>query len=187
MATSSLSGKDWWRANQAKFPNSNDIQSLEAGFRSNVEAFIDSLRYAGATVVIGSTRRHPTRAHLMHYSWKVAYREIDPGEVPKRGGLDIEWDHGDPEVSRAAAREMVNLFRMVHIAALTSNHIRGKAIDMTISWKGALVMSKPSPLLTTIDRPPRSGQNRELHEIGSTVFSVRKLASDPPHWSYNGK
>jgi hypothetical protein len=187
MGTSELSGRDWWRANQRKYANSQDINDLESGFRSNVEAFIGSLRHAGATVVIGSTRRHPIRAHLMHYSWKVAYREIDPKEVPKHSGLNIEWNHGDLEASRAGARDMVNLFGMVHIAALTSNHILGKAIDMTISWKGALEMSKPAPLLTTINSLPRSGQNRELHEVGWTVFGVRKLKADPPHWSYNGK
>ena len=81
---------------------------------------------------------------------------------------------------------MVKLFGMAHIASLTSNHIRGKAIDMNISWKDTLVITRPAPLLTRIESRPRTGQNRELHDIGAT-FGVRKLVSDPPHWSYNGK
>jgi hypothetical protein len=187
MGTSNLSGKDWWRANQARYPNSREIDDLESGFRWRVEDFIGSLRHAGATVVVNSTRRNAIRAHLMHYSWKVAYGEIDPKDVPKRSGLDIEWDHGDLKKSRKAAEEMVKLFGMAHIASLTSNHIRGKAIDMNISWKGTLVITRPAPLLTRIESRPRTGQNRELHEIGASVFGVHKLVSDPPHWSYNGK
>lgn len=187
MATSNLSGKAWWRANQSKYPNSQEIDDLESGFRSNVEDFIGSLRQAGASLVVNSTRRNPIRAHLMHYCWKIAYGELDPEDVPKRGGLDIEWDHGDLEKSRSAAEEMVKLFGMAHIAALSSNHIRGKAIDMNISWKDTLVMTRPTPLLTRIESRPRTGQNRELHEIGDTVFGVRKLVTDPPHWSYNGR
>jgi hypothetical protein len=187
MTTSSLSGKDWWRANQAKYPNSQEIDDLEPGFRVRVEDFIVSLKHAGATVVVNSTRRNAIRAHLMHYSWKVAYGEIDPRDVPVRSGLNIEWDHGDLEASRKAAREMVNLFGMAHNASLTSNHIRGKAIDMNISWKDTLVLTRPAPLLARIASRPRTGQNRELHEIGASVFEVRKLVSDPPHWSYNGR
>lgn len=187
MGTSSLSGKAWWRANQARYPNSREIDDLESGFRSRIEDFTGSLRHAGATIVVNSTRRNPIRAHLMHYSWKVAYGEINPSDVPKYSGLDIEWDHGDLEKSRKAAEEMVKLFGMAHIAAITSNHIIGKAIDMTISWKDILVMTRPAPLLTRIESLPRTGLNRELHEIGATVFGVRKLISDPPHWSYNGR
>jgi hypothetical protein len=187
MEVSNLSGKHWWHANQARYPNSQSIDDLEPGFRSKVESFVGSLRDAGATVVVGSTRRNAIRAHLMHYSWRVAHGEIDPKDVPARSGLEIEWNHGDVDKSRNAAQEMVNLFALVHIASLTSNHITGKAIDMNISGKGTLEMTRPAPLLTRISSSPRSGQNRELHEIGATVFGVRKLRSDPPHWSFNGR
>lgn len=187
MGSANLSGKDWWRANQAKYPNSQEIDDLEPGFRSRVEDFLGSLKVAGASVVVNSTRRNAIRAHLMHCSWKVAYGEVKPGDVPKRAGLEIEWDHGDPEKSQAAAKEMVNLFGMAHIASLSSNHIQGKAIDMNISWKDTLVMTKPAPLLAKIESRPRTGQNRELHRIGADTFGVRKLVSDPPHWSHNGR
>jgi hypothetical protein len=187
MGNASLSGKDWWHANQAKYPNSRDLADLDPGFRTCVERFLAALRQAGASIEISCTRRDADRAYLMHYSWKVANGQIAPQDVPPRSGVDIEWDHGDLEKSRAAAMEMVRLFRMAHIAALTSNHIRGKAIDMDISWKDTLVMSRPAPLLARIESRPRSGQNRELQEIAATVFGVRKLVSDPPHWSYDGK
>lgn len=187
MGTSALSGKEWWRANQGRFPNSRDVANLEPGFRDRVERFIAALRSADATVSVSSTRRDATRAFLMHYSWNVAHGDTAPADVPARSGLDIQWDHGDDAISRQAAREMVNLFNMAHNAALNSNHIRGKAIDMDIRWSGELVLRRPAPLLVRISSTPRSGQNRELHQLGSDVFGVHKLASDPPHWSFNGK
>lgn len=136
---------------------------------------------------VRSTRRNRLRAHLMHYSWKVAYGEIQPAEVPAIAGIDIEWDHGDDEASRQGAREMVNLFNLAHIASLTSNHIAGKAVDMTVSWKDLLVVRKPAPTQWRIESKPWDGNNRELHELGATVFGVRKLRTDPPHWSVDGR
>jgi hypothetical protein len=188
MASSNLSGSAWWRANQGNYPNSQDIDDLEPGFRARVEDFIGSLRHAGATVLVASTRRNEIRAYLMHYSWQVAHGEIDPKDVPARSGVTIEWDHGDADRSRKGAEEMVQKFGMAHIASLTSNHIKGKAIDMSITWKDTLVLSRPAPLLTRIESTPRTGNgNRDLHQTGSDVFGVKKLRSDPPHWSYNGR
>jgi hypothetical protein len=187
MGTSNLSGKDWWYANQSLYPNSQETDDLEPGFRSKVEDFISSLKQAGANVKVNGTRRNAVRAHLMHYSWKIAYGEINPKDVPKYSGLEIEWDHGDLEKSRKAAKTMVELFDMKHIASLTSNHILGKAIDMNISWKDTLVMTRQGTFLAKIESQPRTGQNHDLHEIGANEFGVYKLVSDPPHWSYDGK
>ena len=86
-----------------------------------------------------------------------------------------------------AALDMVKLFNLAYRPSLTSNHIRGKAIDMNISWKGTLELTQPAPLLARIEGRPRTEQNRELHQIGASVFGVRKLISDPPHWSFNGR
>lgn len=182
-----LSGKDWWQANQRRFPNSSEIDDLEADFKSRVEDFIASLKQAGASVRISSTRRNADRAYLMHYSWTIANGEDDPKDVPARGSVGIVWDHGDIDKSREAAREMVNLFHLAYKPSLTSNHILGKAIDMDISWTGDLVLTKPAPLLATISSRPKTGQNSELQDIAATTFRVFKLKSDPPHWSYNGR
>ena len=187
MADANLSGAEWWRANQARYPNSRDVDDLAPSFRSNVQDFIGSLRDAGARVTVSSTRRNATRAHLMHYSWRVAHGDVDPADVPRHAGLDIEWDHGDLDASRRATREMVELFNMAHVASLRSNHIRGLAIDMTISWRGELLLTRPAPLQARIETGPRTGGNRELHRIGADVFGVRKLLNDPPHWSQNGR
>lgn len=76
-------------------------------------------------------------------------------------GVDIEWDHGDNEQSRAGALEMVNAFglavppRSTNPPSLSSSPLRGKAIDLTIKWAG--------------------------------VIKVKKLITDAPHWSLNGR
>jgi hypothetical protein len=58
---------------------------------------------------------------------------------------------------------------------------------MNISWQGELVVTRPTPLLWRIESTPRSGQNREIHDLGATMFGVRKLVKDPPHWSHDGR
>ena len=184
--THPLSGSAWWHTYQANYPNSTDMSTLEPGFQSRVQDFIGCLRHAGASVRVSATRRNADRAYLMHFSWAVGHGDVEPADVPARGSVPIEWDHGDAGRSRDAAMEMVKLFGMAHDAALNSRHIAGKAIDMTIGWQGELVLTKPAPLLVRIGSQPRSGQNTELHRVGADVFGVKKLVSDPPHWSTDG-
>ncbi len=181
-----LSGAAWWRANEAKHPNSRRVEDLDNDFRKGVEAFLAALKDAGATVEIASTRRSAERAYLMHYAWAVAHGEVKAGAVPVREGVAIRWDHGDEAKSKKAAEEMVKLFGMVHQASLTSRHISGKAIDMSVRWKGTLTVKDRAGKAVKIDTDPRDGDNKELHTVGAT-YGVVKLVSDPPHWSTDGK
>ena len=183
-----LSGRNWWDANQAKYANSRDLDALDASFKERVEGFIKALRNGGATVVISATRRSAQRAYLMHYSWEVAHGSVAPADVPPKSGVSIDWDHGDLDASRKAAEEMVKAFGMAYTASLTSNHIAGKAVDMTISWKSKLILDIPlSCGVYEIADPPRTGQNRELWRYAEDYHAVKKLPSDPPHWSFNGR
>jgi hypothetical protein len=187
MTQSDLSGATWWRARQAKYPNSRDVSDLDPGFGADVGRFLACLTRAGARVTVSSTRRSAARAHLMHYSWKVSRGDIAAVDVPEFRGVQIVWDHGEEDASRGAARDMVDLFGMVHLASLRSNHIRGLAIDMNFQWDGELALELPDGRQAFVEDGPRTGQNRSLHRIGEDAFSVRKLLSDPPHWSANGR
>jgi len=133
-----LSGAAWWYANQARYPNSNPLDDLAADFRRNAKRFVGALRAGGTSGRVSATLRNRIRAHLMHYSWRVARNQIAPADVPDIDGCDIIWDHGDPARSRAAAVEMVRLFRIVFKPSLTANHIQGTAVDMTIERPAAL-------------------------------------------------
>ncbi|WP_205832899.1 peptidoglycan-binding domain-containing protein [Azohydromonas caseinilytica] len=179
-----LSGAQWWHANQARFPNSNRVADLEPGFAAKVTAFLKALQAAGASVDVSATRRNHTRAYLMHYSWKVAKGVVKPGEVPPEPGCDIVWDHGNDAKSRKAAQEMVDLFELVFQPSLTSRHIQGLAIDMSIRWPGTITVKTAAGAAVALSSP-RDGSNTALHKVGAG-YGVIKLLSDPPHWSSDG-
>jgi peptidoglycan hydrolase-like protein with peptidoglycan-binding domain len=181
-----LSGATWWHANQARFGNSHKTADLVPGFREDVEAFIAAMRTGGANIQISSTRRNKIRAYLMHFSWRIAKGEIAASNVPPEPGCQIIWDHGNTAKSRTAAQEMKDLFNIAFKPSLTSNHIAGKAIDMTISWNGTLNMVDGQGRDVAVPPPSPGSLNAKLHQVGAT-YRVLKLLSDPPHWSTNGR
>jgi hypothetical protein len=179
------SGAAWWHANQARYTNSDKLTDLIPEFAGKVQAFIDAMRAGGAQVKVSSTRRNPIRAYLMHYSWRLAAGQVSAASIPAKSGCEILWDHGSEAASRSCAREMRDLFNIAYQPSLTSRHIEGKAIDMTITWTGDLVMRDGQGRLVTI-APPRSGDvNAMLHRVGAS-YGVIKLVSDKPHWSTDG-
>lgn len=180
-----LSGAEWWQANQARYPNSAAVADLVQPFQANVAAFLKALRDAGATVTVSATRRNAVRAHLMHYSWCVAKGSVAPNKVPALPGLAIQWDHGDLARSKAGAQQMVDLFQIAYEPSLTSRHIEGRAIDMTIGWNGTLKIKDKKGNIREIGAP-RNGDNPDLHKLGATYGAI-KLVSDPPHWSDDGR
>jgi hypothetical protein len=179
------SGAAWWHANQAQFPNSRSIADLAAPFRENVQAFVRALEAAGASIDVASTLRNRRRAHLMHFSWKVAKGLIAPDLVPAEDGIEIEWDHGDLTKSRAAAQEMLALFGLKVQPSLTSLHISGLAIDMDIDWPGTIEIKTATGEIVAVGPPRDGGTNKTLHTVGAS-YGVLKLLSDPPHWSSTG-
>ncbi|ATY34551.1 hypothetical protein CVN68_10465 [Sphingomonas psychrotolerans] len=181
-----LSGAAWWHANQARFPNSAAIGDLVPAFRDAVTDFIEALREAGATVKVSATRRNRTRAQLMHYSWRIAHGSIVPKDVPAIPGCAIKWDHKDLARSKQGAQEMVDLFGIAFQPSLTSRHIEGRAIDMTIGWAGTIQLRDKAGKLRALGAPRSGDTNKDLHAIGAT-YGVRKLVSDPPHWSDDGR
>lgn len=86
----------------------------------------------------------------------------------------------------AAAAAMVAGYAIVFAPTLESQHTKGLAIDMNISWQGNLTIVDDTGLETTISTLPRNGGNRDLQAVGET-FGVFKLATDPPHWSSDGR
>lgn len=180
-----LSGAAWWRANQARFPNSARLADLNPPFRDRATTFVNALKGAGARVEISSTLRHPIRAYLMHYCWTVANGIDAPGSVPPKPGCTIGWDHGNLARSKAAAREMVDLFGMAHVAALQGRHIDGHAVDMDVDWSGTLSIRDASGHVHALGAPRSGVSNSGLHAVGAT-YGVHKLVTDKPHWSIDG-
>lgn len=189
-----LSGAAW----VARFPTSRSTDDLASPFRENCIAFLAALRVANAGVTVSATLRPPNRAYLMHWAWRIVNQEYDPQSVPAREGVDIRWDHigedgeYDAVASVAAARAMVNgygISRLRVAPSLTSRHIEGNAIDMTIGWEGDLSIEDASGNQIEISSEPRDGMNEELHAVGESygVIKFHGGARDRPHWSNDGR
>lgn len=184
-AAAQLSGGAWWHANQANYPNSSKLEDLASPFREKAMRFIAALQAAGADVSITSTLRNPIRAYLMHYSGTVANGTDAPSTVPPKAGCPISWDHGNLAQSKAAAQEMYTLFNIKFPASLTSLHIQGQAVDMTIGWTGTLSIVDANGKTHALGAPRSGESNTGLHAVGAT-YGVLKLLSDAPHWSSTG-
>ncbi len=181
------SGPKWVK----RFPTSHATSTLAPDFRQKCEAFLAALKAAGAAVTINATLRPPERAHLMRFSFLIHAGDIDPDDVPAKPGVNIDWMHrradGSPDMvrSRAAASAMVEAYDIAFEPSLTSLHIFGKAIDMSISWSGTLKIKQANGTTRSISSQPRTGLNTELWEVGTT-YGVIKLPKDKPHWSSTG-
>jgi len=180
----SLSGAAWWHANQARFPNSRDIEDLDATFKPKVKRFLAAMKEAGINYEVNSTRRSKIRAYLMHYSWMIAKGNVAPEAVPIEPGCDIVWDHGNASASKVAAQQMVGLFGLVFKPSLNSRHIPGLAIDMDIAWTGTAKVKDASGSVVSIGSPC-DDSNTKLHTVGASYGVVKNL-KDPPHWSDTG-
>lgn len=182
-----LSGVVW----VPRFPTSKSIADLGGDFRPKCQAFVGALEATSATVTINATLRPPERAYLMHWSFVINAGEVDPDDVPPHAGVNIEWVHrkanGSPDMhaSREAAAAMVHGYDIAHRPSLTSLHIFGKAIDMSIGWDGNLQIKQKNGTKKLIKSLPHSGLNNQLWAVGAT-YGVIKLPSDPPHWSSTG-
>jgi len=183
-----LSGVEW----VSRFPDAGSTAALADDFRPGCEAFIAAMRAAGATVEISSTRRPIERAYLMNACWRISKQTVNPQNVPARAGVAIEWVHRsadgsiDLAASRQAATAMVNGYGIAFLPSLTSRHVTGQAIDMTIAWKEALTIASRNGDSTKISSTPRNGFNLDLRKVGKT-YGVVKHPTDPPHWSTDGR
>jgi peptidoglycan hydrolase-like protein with peptidoglycan-binding domain len=180
-----LSGAAWWHTNQGRYLNSNALDDLVPDFRDKVKRFIKAMRAGSAQVIVDSTRRNKIRAYLMHFSWRICEDTIAAADVPPEPGCPIRWNHDNAAASKAAAREMRDLFNVAYQPSLRSRHIEGKAIDMTIAWDGIITVRDASGAPVRLGAPNSGDYNATLHRIGAS-YGVIKLVSDRPHWSTDG-
>lgn len=194
ISTKKPSGASW----VAEFPTSTSLDDLSAPFSTQAASFIAALSAAGATAVVSATLRPPNRAFLMHWAWKIVNSNTHPRTVPEREGVDIQWDHEDSNgvysstQSVAAAQAMVNGYGMKSlkvVPSLTSRHIEGKAIDMSISWAGSLSIVSADGSTVTVSTEPRTGMNPRLQAVGASYGVIKFIggAKDKPHWSTDGR
>jgi uncharacterized protein YgiM (DUF1202 family) len=184
------SGAQWVQiANANGWSNTTAFSALDPSWGPRAEAFVNALRAAGASVRITAGLRHPNRAFLMHYAWGVAHGQYTPAQANAacRGrGIDIEWDHGNAAASRAAAQALVSAFGLVHQASITSNHVRGLAIDMEISGLPASI-SMNGQTYSTRRGASGSAAAASVAQMGRDNGVIWFGAGDYVHWSQNGR
>lgn len=173
-----------------RYPGSVSLDDLVPDFARSVRAFLAALREAGARVRIAATFRPPERAWLMHWCWLIANDQVAPSKVPAMSGVDIDWQHlatkaPDMVAAHRAASQMATAYGIRYAPALVSRHTQRRAIDMSVGWDNALAIRDASGATRQIASGPRTGQNKSLIAVART-FGVRKLFSDPPHWSDDG-
>lgn len=185
------SGTYWvtWANTHAK--DSSSVEDLVDPFKTNVKAFIKALQNAGATVDVENTKRSDKRAYLFHWCWLIGLGKVKPSDAGSMLGVDIEWDHGDAEKSKKGAKEMIDGFGLAvppnstNAPALHSNHISGKAVDMTISWTGTIKIKKKDGSEESVAFMNDVNKNTKLQAAGAS-YGVKKLTTDAPHWSVDG-
>jgi hypothetical protein len=156
-----------------------------------VDTFVAAMRAARIRVVVSATFRPVERSYLMHWCWKIVHG-TDPALAPPLAGVNINWVHATRAASVEAARQMVRAFDMDNLRtppALRSLHNDRSAVDMTISWTGAVTVADQRGSAVRIDTLPRTGMNRQLQAVGAS-YGVMKFAggeSDKPHWSTTGR
>jgi D-alanyl-D-alanine dipeptidase len=170
-----LSGSQW----VSRFPGSAAISDLAQPFQSNVSSFLDAISAAGGSVHISATYRPAERAYLMHYSSRLSKGEVSAASIPEMAGVNIEWVHPTEAASVSAASAMASGYGIAFPPALTSNHTRRTAIDMTIRNIVGRTIVDANGASVSISRLS------DLNSVGAT-FGVVKLVSDPPHWSEDG-
>lgn len=184
------SGANWVRiADQNGWSNTTAFSALDASWGPRAEAFVTGLRSAGAQVRVTAGLRHPNRAFLMHYAWGVAHGQYTPAQANAacRGrGIEIEWDHGAQAASRAAAQALVNAFGLVRQASITSNHIRGLAMDIDISGLPASITMN-GKTYTTQRGASGSAAAASVAPIGRDMGVIWFGGGDYVHWSQNGR
>ena len=160
-------------------------------------------------VEVASTLRPKERAYLYHYCLAIAAgASLD--KVDKLATVDIEWDHGDAEKSKAAAKEMAGAFGLVGRAAYPSNHSDGNALDMKMNFSSNAkngkntIAYKVQPTDTdTVTRELKVDDEavigisargkiivgisgRELSKAGKDFGAIRVIDDDIVHWSLSG-
>lgn len=178
------SGPEWCEL----FPTSRSVDDLSSPFKEGVIAFLRALDTAGVLTIISATYRPPERAYLMHWSCRIAgyrdkaqvFHQVQPHNVPAMQGVEIDWTcGGDLGKARAAAVAMKRTYNIVFPAALNSRHTKRRAIDMTFYLAGQHQVQNARGERVKVSRLS------DLYPVGES-YGVRKLISDPPHWSDNG-
>lgn len=171
------------------------VPGLEPHFGSGVAGFIAAMEDAGLHVDIKGCRRSLNRAYLMRCAYLIYHgksaEDLSPEERPKDVTIDwvkVEKDLVDRESFKGFAALLAERLGVglgnSRPPSLTSNHIKGLAIDMAVTgWeKGTSEVAGPDGASTPIRK------FGDLVKVGA-AYGVHHFAQpgEPYHWSVNSR
>ncbi|RYX95834.1 MAG: hypothetical protein EOO28_10530 [Comamonadaceae bacterium] len=169
---------------------------INATYRPDKRAFL--MHFSGK-VANGAIAPKDVPTYAAHkVTTRIAPQDMDEYAI----NFDIEWQHSDLAKSLSAAADMQKGYKAVFPPAYPSKHTARQAVDMWITWT-ATAVEKPIPhfeitvknadledviISTNIKNVDHdtAASNAVLHAVG-LGFGIRKLLSDKPHWSDDGK
>lgn len=174
-----------WCTSQG-FSNSSSLDDLKGDFKEKAKTVINAVRSAGATVSVSSTLRHPGRAAMMAYA---RHFSDNQGKVTTAKsmlkGLGVEVSGNKAGASAANASFGVG----TNPVGLTSNHISGQAVDISISGLNSQASLSLGNEKLSVEKGSGSADrlNKTLRK-SRTFDNFRWYGTgDPPHWSINGR
>lgn len=220
-------GSQW--ADRFPLPYTNEkeaLAQLSPSFGPKVKKFITALRNASATVTVNTTYRPQPRAYLMANAWLIYDDKIKPSAVAKYPGVDrdgkavksdgsivpICWQARnsttgavDDDQTDTLADAMVTAYDIDGAAGYPTEHMKRNAVDISISWKNALVI-RQGPILpkgtpraaVRITSGKKDGSNAALWRVGASYGIIKGPLGknkknqdlrvvDKVHWSTSGK
>ncbi len=196
----------------ARYPNPTSHEALldaverarpETALAARIRSLLAQLEGQGAQVWLTSTVRRRERGYLMWGAYLLSTTEPagQADAVARLDRLNVEWGlripivwrHPDgPAFTREAARRMADAYSVAYASergAKNSLHYTGVAVDfVAIDLPRKLTLKAPDASVRTFDlSDPNNTRDLSLEPelIGwiEKHWSLRKLASDYPHWT----
>jgi len=170
---------------------------------ARIRSLLAQLEGQGADVWLTSTVRRRERGYLMWGAYLLSQTDVggQAAAVAKLDRLNVEWglrvpitwQHpGGAQSTKTAARRMADAYSVAYATergAKNSNHYTGVAVDLVaVALPRKLTLRAPDATVRTFDlSDPANTRDLSLEPelIGwiEKHWSLRKLASDYPHWT----
>lgn len=186
-----LSGANWpGLATSRGWYNALEYDKLAPTFGPKIKKFVEGLRKNGVGVTVSAGLRHKKRAVLMHCAWHVQHgtKTADAANAlcQAEGITDIQWNHGSVEASQKAAGAMSKAFGLKAAASLTSNHMGGEAMDLSITNVPA-ALEVDGKKYTAGPKGAGVLDEDKVDHIGKDLGVIWYGSGDYVHWSLTGR
>lgn len=208
-----LSGSETFGIVDKLYPNSTDVNLLDADFKTKYEKLKKCFEDNGISIDPSAGLRHPLRSTIFNYAIsvkKTGDEDIihEANAVCRKYGIPIDWAHKNKEgkidlaESKLKAETVCKAFGITDLAArgvkdfggTISNHNSGKAVDIKLTFsfaeKKKIKYNEKEFEIDPISekkKPIKNIKESQLTLLGKEASDLnRTLDNDPIHWSEAG-